>query len=380
MNRVVSNTHHAGDGDGDSSEYSSDGDDYDPREFSSSAWSRSRMVKQKQPVMSSVHDGSQTTPFVIDSADRDIMSEGLFCFRIKCTPGQEQATEAGNEPVSFSESRGCTLLSNITEISAIHCTAIVMPKYSHLNTIKHKGEVVPYESSDELTASLDIMPATLATNARIRKAFNMFVPEGYESASYFKYSPVMPTLRFITPINYMHGMQWSLNPYGSVQQKCVDSSATASGNERAVRSPDVLAINSAVYSITDETLTFTTVEEIDSNFLRAGSVVSVHGFRLPDSNGGAEYSGGELNFHRFLNELMVPSSHHVVVATSDDLRSFQIDFDVSDTELVDSGIDNEGVLDVVKSPFYILIQSMQYRVYFQIEHTIHKLQSQTSEH
>jgi hypothetical protein len=378
MNRVNSNAHHhrgdaADDDTGSESESESSGE-YDPREFSSAAWSRSRMSKQKQPVTSSAHDEVAITPFVVDSGDRNILKEHMFSFRIRCTPHQEEFSAES----SFREYEGCTILFNIAEVRAIHCTSIIMPKYPHMHNSTHNGTLVTHEDSDELLASLDIMPATRATNPRLRGAFNSFTPLVY-GATYVKYEPLMPPVRFATAINYMHGMQLTIETYANAHGRRVPSNLAdfSAGGAENVVSPDVVRVVGASYGSTtagSRTLTFNHSEAVSSMLLRVGSSISLHGLALVAADD-AQTPLQDRQFFQYLqHEHLVPARHHTVVEVDADGTSCTVALDADDKLPVAAA----GALPLAL-PCYALIRSMQYRVYFQVEHVVHRLVSKTSE-
>ena len=384
----------------------------EPRHLAST-YSLGKMVPHPQATLVPVYDARRCRTLVLESRDRDLGREHLFRFTVRFQPPQTQPSQTerleeralvarnaqrqalGNDssyatritpeqkarmdaaatakaqclPPPSQPPRSCTVLDRFEHVSALRCQHAVFPRYPHMQCV---GATTPIVEDAKVAVPLDIeaeaVPETLAGTGEVVRCCTWACLPSDDSLLHVHYRAVNCKVEYAAPMAALEALTLTIHtPEAPLLKDPFDAS----------RTPDVHRVAGiTVAKGGDELqLTLTAAPTTCANPLHKGDILSLRDIGWVDVS---TLSDGQQTLRTFLCSCV--AALRLVVLEDVTATTVRLDLTKSGANAEAAAVDGVtlGAPEIVADATWLLNESLQYRLYVDVECVVRRLAQRTA--
>ena len=386
----------------------------EPRHLAS-AHSLGKMVPHPQATLVPVYDARRCHTLVLESRDRDLGREHLFRFTVRFQPPQTQPSQTerleeralvarnaqrqalGNDssyatritpeqqarmdaaataeaqclPPPSQPPRSCTVLERFEHVSALRCQHAVFPRYPHMQCV---GATTPLVEDAKVAVPLDIeaeaVPETLAGTGEVVRCCTWACLPGspHDSPLHVHYRPANCKVEYAAPMAALEALTLTIHtPEAPLLKDPFDAS----------RTPDVHRVAGITVANggAELQLTLATAPTTCANPLNKGDVVSLRDIGWVDVGA---LTDEQQALRTFLCGCV--AALRLVVLEDVTATTVRLDLTKSGANAEAAAVDGVtlGATELVADATWLLNESLQYRLYVDVECVVRRLAQRTA--
>lgn len=366
----------------------------------SNAHSLGKMVHHSQTSLIPIFDARRSRTLVIESRDRNLEHEHLFQFTIHFQPQTQhsqtdriekkallirnkQRLDLGNDSsyathISTAQhaqfntnnelQRRCTVLEKFEQVYSLTCQHAVFPRYPHMQCVGLSSSITNVNVNVPIDIRLHTAQTTLSGTGDVIRCCTSTCLPGNDGPLHIIYNPVNCKVNYATPLASLDALTVTVyTPDAPLHINPFDISST----------PDMHHVTNIVIANNGEELhlRLASIPLKCHNPLNKGDIVSLRDFNWVNVD---TLSNEQQQFRSFLYSIIAKIRLVVIedVITSVvklDLTKSKVNTEASTLEGIELGLEQ-----IIANKTLLLNESMQYRLYIDVESMVRRLEQRTT--